>query len=247
MQHRKNRAPKRTAKAPFPTYTLAERRLDRAIHGLAILVAIPAVPLLFIAADPWDDSVKLIACLLYSFALLWMLIVSAAYNGIVLHSRSKEVLRRLDHVGVYLLIAGSYTPFALVKIGGAWGTSVFVFVWSLATLGFILVLRFPRSGDRASLGLCLAMGWSVIIIIGPLIQALSIRVLVLLAAGGLLYSVGVAFHLSERMRYHNAVWHAFVVAAVVCHYLAVYEALATPTPLPSLETGAATQVLPADR
>ncbi len=225
MRSGKHRVDNPSIRELFPTYTLGERRVDQFVHALAIAVAIPAVPLLFIAADPWDDTVKLAACLLYSFGLLWMLILSAAYNGLVLHSRSKEILRRLDHTGVYLLIAGSYTPFAIVKIGGAWGISIFVFVWSLAALGFVLALRFPRTGDQASLVLCLAMGWSVIIIIGPLIDAVSTPVLVLLGAGGLLYTAGVGFHLSRRMRYHNAVWHAFVVAAVVCHYLAVYEAM----------------------
>ncbi len=112
-----------------------------------------------------------------------------------------------------------------MKIGGAWGISIFVFVWLLAALGLVLALRFPRSGDQASLVLCLAMGWSVIIVIGPLIEAVSTRVLVLLAAGGLLYTAGVGFHLAKRLSYHNAIWHGFVVAAVVCHYLAVYEAM----------------------
>ncbi len=100
---------KATLKDRFPIYSLGERRVDQAVHTLAIVVAVPAVPLLFVAAEPWHDAAKLIACLLYSFGLLWMLFVSAAYNGIV-SPGPKELLRRLDHAGIYLLIAGSYTP-----------------------------------------------------------------------------------------------------------------------------------------
>lgn len=213
-----------TSKELFPDYTISERRLDQIIHGLGIVWALAAVPILLVLADPWDDAAKLIACLLYSFGLLWMLILSAAYNGAIASLR-KEILRRMDHAGIFLLIAGSYSPFALVKIGGAWGIAIFAVIWILAAVGLVLALRFPRRGDRASLVLCLVMGWSILVSIGPLIEAVSTSVFVLLAVGGGLFTAGVGFHLAHRLRFHNAIWHLFVLAAAVCHWVAVLLAM----------------------
>ncbi len=208
----------------FPSYSLSERRLDQAVHVLGVAWGLTAVPLLLVFTDPWGDAVKLVATLLYCIGLLWVLMMSAAYNIVVLPG-AKEVLRRLDHSGIFLLIAGSYSPFALVKIGGALGITIFACIWTLAVVGLFLSLRYPRTADRASLVLCLAMGWSVVFILVPLIYAVSTAVLVLLLVGGLLYTAGVGFHLAKGLRFHNAIWHAFVLAAAVCQYVAVYLAM----------------------
>jgi len=208
----------------YPKYSLSERRADWIVHAFGIAWGLVAVPVLLVLADPWNDWAKLVSCLLYSFGLLWMLGLSTAYNGVTTYV-GKGVLRRLDHAGIFLLIAGSYSPFALVKIGGAWGIIIFSVIWSMAALGLLLAVCFPRKGDRLSLILCLVMGWSVLVSIGRLIDSVSTGVFVLLAVGGVLYTAGVGFHLAIRLRYHNAIWHAFVIAAAVCHWVAVLMAM----------------------
>ncbi|GAB5469735.1 MAG: hemolysin III family protein [Rhodospirillales bacterium] len=208
----------------FPSYSLRERQLDQVVHALALAATLVAIPLLFGVAEPWNDATRLVACLLYSFGLLWMWSFSAAYNS-ALEERRREILRRFDHAGIFLMIAGSYSPFALVKIGGGWGLGVFLFIWALAGLGLFLALRYPRSSDRASMLLCLIMGWSILLLIKTLIEAVSTAVFVLLVVGGLLFTGGIGFHLAKSLRYHNAIWHAFVLSAAVCHYLAIFLAL----------------------
>ncbi len=213
-----------TTQSLFPSYTLGERRMDQVVHVLGVTWALVAVPLLLIGADPWGSASMLIACLLYSVGLLWMLGCSAAYN-IVDAPGPKGILRRLDHAGIFVMIAGSYSPFALVALEPGLGIGVLILIWTLALLGVFLSLRYPGKADTASLVLSLAMGWSVVLFIQPLIEAISTAVLVLLVVGGGLFTLGVAFHLAKRLPYHNAIWHLFVLSAAVCHYVAVFLAM----------------------
>ncbi|MEQ8655553.1 MAG: hemolysin III family protein [Kiloniellales bacterium] len=208
----------------FPIYTLGERRMDHLVHMVALAWAVVAIPLLFIGVAPWGDAAMLVACLLYSLGLLWMLGFSAAYNR-VQAPRVKSILRRLDHAGIFVMIAGSYAPFALVKLSSTLGNGILVFIWALALVGIYMSLRLPGRADKAMIFLCLTMGWSVVVIMPSLVAAVSSSVLVLLVIGGVLYTSGVMFHLAKRLRYHNAIWHVFVLAAVVCHYIAIFLAL----------------------
>jgi hemolysin III len=162
---------------------------------------------------------------LYAVGLLAMLICLAFYNlalydMIPLSSRT-GVLRRLDHAAIFVMIAGTYSPFALVAIGGRWGLGLFAFVWFVATCGVVLKLLSPDRLERLSIGLYLLLGWSVLAALDPLFGAVSLPGIVLLAAGGVLYTVGVAFPLWQRLPYHTAIWHALVLAAAACHYAAV--------------------------
>lgn len=208
----------------FPSYTLGERRMDNLVHMVALCWALVAVPLLFLAVNPWGDAAMLVACLLYGLGLFWMLGFSAAYNR-VQAPLLKGVLRRLDHAGIFVMIAGSYSPFALVKFSSTLGYGILIFIWCLALVGVYLSLRFPGRADKAAMLLCLAMGWSVVFVMPSLVEAVSTSVVVLLVVGGVLYTGGVAFHLAKELRYHNAIWHLFVLAAVVCHYIAIFLAL----------------------
>ncbi|MEO1190370.1 MAG: hemolysin III family protein [Pseudomonadota bacterium] len=209
----------------FPSYSIRERRADQAVHLFALVGCLLGIPLLLSTVTNWGSATALVATLLYCVGLLWVWTSSAAYNFAILPGR-KEIYRRLDHAGIYMMIAGSYSPFALIKIGGAWGWGIFLSIWLMALIGLFISLRYPRSADRASLALYLVMGWSVLLSIRSLIEAVSTSVLVLLIVGGVLYTAGVGFHLAHRLLYHNAIWHAFVLVATVCHYLAVYLALA---------------------
>jgi len=150
--------------------------------------------------------------------------ISAAYNLSVAF-RYKGLLRRLDRAGIFVMIAGSYSPFVLVTIGGWLGTAVFLAVWCLAAVGLYSALCHPRRGEGLALALYLGMGWSLLTFIGRLADSVSTATLALLIAGGVLFTAGTGFYLAGKLPFHNAIWHAFVLAAAGCHYVAIYLTL----------------------
>lgn len=208
----------------FPVYSRAERRADAAVHvaglalGLAGCAGLAAAALARPDADP-----RLLAGLgPYAAGLLAMLACSALYNlaGEEAPAR-KRLFRRLDHAAIFLMIAGTYTPFALVAIGGAWGAGLLAFVWAAAAGGVAAELLGLRRHGGLAVAAYLLLGWSVLPALGPLAAAVSPFGLALLAVGGVLYSVGAGFHLWRSLPFQNAVWHGFVLAAAACHYAAV--------------------------
>jgi hemolysin III len=150
---------------------------------------------------------------------------SAGYN-LVSGSRLKALLRRFDHAAIYVKIAATYTPFAMVKIGGAAGFGLLGVVWAVGLFGVAAKLFWPAQLVRTSYVLYLAQGWACVAALGPLTDALPGRALVLLVVGGILYTVGVAFHLWRSLPYHNAIWHGFVLVASACHFSAIVDAVA---------------------
>ncbi len=152
-----------------------------------------------------------------------MFAASAAYN-LVSRRELKEVLRRLDHAAIFIMIAGSYTPFALVVGGGA-GHSMLVAVWAIAALGIAIKLRFPRRFDKLSIVLYLAQGWIVLLALDPIAASLPSQAFWLLLAGGIIYTLGVPFHLMEWMRFHNVIWHIFVLGGAACQFVAIKGAV----------------------
>jgi hemolysin III len=145
---------------------------------------------------------------------------SAGYN-LVVRPKLKEVLRRLDHAAIFLMIAGTYTPFILIKMNTPWGLGLLAVVWTMAGIGIVIKLFAPRFLGGLSTALYLVQGWAVIAAWEPLMSAMPGRVLTLLVIGGVLYTVGVVFHLWERLPYQNAIWHGFVLSAASCHFAAV--------------------------
>jgi hemolysin III len=139
----------------------------------------------------------------------------------VAQPRLKEWLRRFDHAAIFLMIAGTYTPFVLIEMNTPWGLSLLAVVWAIAAVGIVLQLFAPRYLGGLSVALYLIQGWAVLAALEPLMTALPGRVLTLLMAGGVLYTVGVVFHLWERLPYQNAIWHGFVLTAATCHFAAV--------------------------
>jgi hemolysin III len=199
----------------FPAFTPREHAADRVVHALGVAAAAVAVPLLVAIAA--SRGVLTFACVLaYGLGAVAMLVASALYN-IAPPSRSKEILRRVDHSMIFVMIAGTCTPFVLCRLGGTWGTGLLAYVWLVALGGVALKLSFPRRFERISIVLCVALGWSVV----PTLAALSATALILVGIGGLLYSVGVVFHVCRRLPYHNAIWHSLVLAAASCHYAAI--------------------------
>ena len=202
------------------TYTKAERIADGVIHWTGLTAGPVGVVALFILAS-WQDSALLtVSIALYALGLLTMLGCSALYQ-MASQSPRRELFRRLDHAAIFLMIAGSYTPFALVSMGGAWGWSLFGVAWGVALGGIALKLLHPRRFEKLAIALYLALGWLVLVALDPFLSAVSLAGAILIGVGGVLYSVGVIFHLWRRLPFQNAIWHAFVLAAVGCHYAAV--------------------------
>jgi len=207
----------------FPVYTRAERLADLAIHVAGVGGGIVACVALLALVVPHVDGRAALGLCLYAPALLAMLGASAAYN-LTAPSRLKALLRRLDHAAIFVLIAGTYSPFALAKIGGTWGTGLFALNWGLAVAGVLHAVVWPRFGERLETAIYLAMGWSVLVVLDTFLAAVSPAVVALILAGGVLYTAGVAFHAAHHLKFHNAIWHAFVLAAAAAHNAAMWLA-----------------------
>lgn len=211
-----------TAMTPRATlsriYTAHEERVDLIIHVLGILFAINASLWLFwhVTGLPVAASV-----FVYCIGLVAMIVASAAYNLTPHHYRSKLVLRRIDHCAIFIMIAATYTPFAANRLSGMTAEIVLAAVWLCATVGIALKIVIPHKFELVSVGLYLAMGWMIVAVLRPLAAAMAGVDFWLLMGGGLVYSVGVAFYLIERIPYHKAIWHGFVLVAAIAHFAAV--------------------------
>lgn len=194
------------------------------IHGLGVAAAPLAALALLHAVVSAGDARAIFSAAVYGAALVATFAVSAAYN-LAVRQQWKEAIRRYDHAAIFSMIAGTYTPFALVGIGGPLGGGLFASVWLLALAGMAFKLLWPRRLDRASVAFYLALGWLGLPATGALIATLPAVAIGLLGIGGVLYTLGVAFHLCERLPHHNTIWHALVLAAAACHYTAVYAVL----------------------
>lgn len=213
----------------FPTYSTAERRLDYTVHLIGVPAGVVAAAWL-LAEVCRTASLQLIASMsVYSAGLIGMLAASAAYH-LARPGRAKELLRRADHAMIYVMIAGSYTPFALNVLQPPGGVALCVFIWTLAVVGIALKLAFPRRFERLSLALYLGMGWAIVVMIRPLIDRLPAASLVLLVGGGLVYSLGAVIYTRDRLKYHTAVWHALVLVAAALHVTALYTAFLAARP-----------------
>ena len=212
----------RGAGAPevYPRYRPQEEIADRCIHFLGLGIGIGAALALIALAAEGSGAGTVIAVGIYALGLVAMLACSALYN-LTPPSPRKEALRRFDHAAIFVMIAGSYTPFLLGRMGGAWGWSLLAFVWLTAAAGASVALAAPRRFERLQLAGYLLLGWSILIAREPLAASVPAAAIWLLVAGGLLYSLGVLFHLWQRLAFHNAIWHGLVLAAAGCHYAAV--------------------------
>lgn len=185
--------------------------LALAIAGCAVIVTLAAM-----RGTAWH----IVACSVYGATLVCLYAASTMYHSV--SSRGvKHVMRVLDHSAIYLLIAGTYTPFMLVNLRGGWGWSLFGIVWALAAAGIVFKVWFVEHFPIASTIVYLAMGWVAIVAVKPLFAAIPMAGIAWLAAGGLLYTAGVGFFAWEKLPYHHAIWHLFVIGGSVCHYIAV--------------------------
>ncbi|MGO9487037.1 MAG: PAQR family membrane homeostasis protein TrhA [Rhodomicrobium sp.] len=208
----------------FPSYSRLERFADNCVHAAGIVFSVAgSVFLLVAAAQKLHAAADIAGLIVYCIGLMGMFAASAAYN-LVSHGGIKEILRRLDHSAIFVMIAGSYTPFAIV-VGGAAGGFLLAAVWAIAVIGVTIKLRFPRRFDKLAILLYLAQGWLVVLALEPVAASLPSQALWLLVTGGILYTAGVPFHLMEWMRFHNAIWHLFVLGGAACQFVAIEGAV----------------------
>lgn len=202
-----------------------EKLADNIVHVLGIVSGVIAAALLLgwaVLTQPLSATAVLA---IYCIGLVAMLGCSAAYHMIPAPSW-KSRLRRLDHAAIFLKIAGTYTPFALLKMGGTSGYLLFASVWLVAVIGAAGKLLLATQWDRLAIALYLALGWSGVVAFDPLVASVAPAALVLLAAGGIVYSVGVIFFLWRSLPYQCAIWHLFVFLGTACHFGAVSIAVA---------------------
>ncbi len=199
-----------------PSELLADLWMHRVGVSVGLVAALTLVGLVVaLGAAP-----AVVAVAVYAIALMAMLGCSAFYH-LTPPSPRKALARRFDHAAIFLLIAGTYTPFTLGRLGGAWGYGLVAVVWAVALAGMAIKLFLPGRFERLSIAVYLALGWIGVVAFRPMLDVLGPAPLILIAAGGVLYSVGVIFHVWRSLKFQNAIWHGFVLAGAGCHYVAV--------------------------
>lgn len=195
-------------------------RFNAWTHLVAALLSVVGVMVLIAMTLRMGDPWKIVSVSIFGATLILLYSASTLYHS--LRGRAKDILRKLDHLSIYLLIAGTYTPFCLVTLRGAWGWTLFGVVWGLAVIGMLQEIK-PRSEARImSLVIYAVMGWVVVIAIKPLLERIETAGFVLLAAGGLLYTIGIVFYaFDSRFRHWHGIWHLFVVGGSLAHYVAI--------------------------
>lgn len=205
---------------PAPRYAFGDELASSIVHGIGIVLSIGGLAALVALSAMHGGPRDVVASAVYGATLVLLYTASTLYHAVPV-ARAKPVLRTLDHIAIYLLIAGTYTPFTLIALPGRWGWSLFAAVWTLAALGSVLEFGALKRFRKLSVLLYIGMGWIGMIAFKPLMAHLQTGGMLLLVAGGLAYTLGVPFYLWRRMPYHHSVWHAFVLAGSVLHYLAV--------------------------
>jgi hemolysin III len=207
----------------FPTYTEAEVFADRCVHAVGVTVGFIAAIILVVIALQQLPTDAATAVIIYALGMLAMFCFSAAYN--LSRGPRRWLLRRCDHAAIFIKIAATYTPFAVAKMGDTTGFLLLAAVWGIALAGAAAKLIAPHRIASVSTLIYLAQGWTCVLTMQPLLSALSPTAMTLLVVGGGLYTVGVIFHRWERLAYHNAIWHGFVLTASACHFMAVVDAV----------------------
>ena len=223
--HLKERAPRGLHGAPPNVrwnYDRHELLADGVVHAIGLAAGLTATIVLIVVACLLATPADIAAVSVYAGGLIMMLAFSAIYNLFPV-SRWKWILRRFDHSAIYVLIAATYTPFIAHMPMSVTSVVLMAGVWGTAAVGIVLKLFFPGRFDRLAIVLYLAMGWSGVMVYDVIAAVLPTYTLYLVALGGVLYSAGVIFHVWERLRFQNAIWHGFVLLAASCHYAAVLD------------------------
>jgi hemolysin III len=200
--------------------SIGEEIANSVTHGLGLIASIAALPVLVIKAQSSNDPSALTGAIIYGLSLILLYATSTVYHALPI-SKGKQLFRVLDHSAIYLLIAGTYTPFALGPLRGPWGTGLLVVIWGLALIGIASKVIGGFKFPYLSTGLYLLMGWLAVVAIKPLVENVPRAGLLWLAAGGLAYTGGVVFYSMKRMPYGHMIWHLCVAIGSACHFIAV--------------------------
>lgn len=206
-------------KPPRHYPTSAAKCADLVVHVIGLTLALVGGVVLLTLAVLAHSITAVVGVSIYAAGVVAMLAFSTAYN--FAHHRYRPALRKLDHAGIFLMIAGSYTPFTIHNLTGAWAIGMTAAVWSVALAGALMKLFVPHVPRKLSLALYLALGWLVVIALKPMIHAVAWYALLLLLAGGVVYSTGVIFYVNRKLKFARAIWHGHVVAAAATHWCAV--------------------------
>ena len=208
--------------APMAVYSVAEERANIVTHALGVILSLTGLALLMAASALNGDGWHLLGCGIFGATLVLLYTTSTLYHAcrdLVM----KQRWRKVDHAGIFLLIAGSYTPFLLVNLRGPWGWSLLAIIWALGLAGMALKFWFAGHFRILSTLIYVGMGWLVLFVLRPVMEVLPMPGVWLLVIGGLFYTCGTVFYLWKRLPYHHAVWHVFVLAGSACHWWAVYK------------------------
>jgi hemolysin III len=189
-------------------------------HGLGLVLAIVAVPILVVSAVRVGKTSFLVGVSVYAASMVLLYLASTLYHSIT-HEGAKRVARVFDHSAIFLLIAGTYTPFTLGVLRGPWGWSLLGIVWSLAAIGLTLKVVAGTRHSWISIALYLAMGWLAVVAVKPMFEHIPLPGILLVVAGGLAYTGGLGFFAARSLRYSHFIWHLFVIAGTTCHFFAV--------------------------
>jgi len=206
---------------PEKSYTTGEEIAHAVTHGLGLLLSVAACSILVILASQRGTVWHITGVAIFGATLIVLYAASTLYHALT-HKKAKRVFQFLDYSAIYLLIAGSYTPFTLVTLRGGWGWSLFGVAWGLAITGAVLEVVTRRRYKALSMAFYLGMGWLMVVALKPLIAGLETRSLVLLGLGGVAYTGGAALYALGKFRYHHAIWHVLVLVGSACHFMAVY-------------------------
>jgi hemolysin III len=204
------------------TQSLGEEIANSVSHGLGLAAALIAARFLLVAASVHASSAFLAGTSIFVATMLLLYLGSTLYHAWP-KTRLKCVLQVMDHSAIFLLIAGTYSPFTLGPLRGVWGWTIFGLIWSLAIFGVIMKLKSGVRRPKLSMSLYLGMGWLILIAVRPLASAVPLETVIWLFAGGVAYTGGVIFFVNERVRYNHFVWHLFVLAGTICHSCAIFS------------------------
>lgn len=203
-----------------PMYSLGEELANSITHGVGAVLSLVGLTVLIVLAAIYGDAWRVVSFSIYGLTSIILYLISTLYHSFP-QPRVKRIFRTLDHAAIYLLIAGTYTPFMLITVGGVLGWTLLAIIWGLAMLGVIWKLFFMSRFRFVATGAYLLMGWLAVIAIKPMLANLTTVGIGLMVAGGIVYSLGVLFYVWRRLPYNHAIWHVFVLVASICHFFAV--------------------------
>ena len=218
------------ASAATLTPSLREELWNALTHGLGVIASLAGGAVLITLAAVFGGAREIVAATVFAVALLLLYVASTLYHAIP-HPVAKSRLKVFDHCAIFLLIAGTYTPFTLVSLRGTWGWTLFGVVWGLASLGIVFKLFFTGRFKLVSTLLYIALGWLVVVAWGPMRSAMSASTLTWLIAGGITYTAGTVFYMSRKIPYAHGIWHLFVLGGSAFHFVAVLDVVLRGAPL----------------